>query len=585
MNRYAIYHTPNVPYAYAKNNDTLTVRLRAGKGDLSCCRVYYKCRYDWDSQFNVKDMKLMAQDELFDYYESDLQIEKNRYRYYFELIDMEGNKLYFDERGVSEQELARERELERKEDTAFQYAYIGKADVYDESKWLQESIVYQIFPDRFYNGDKSNDPENTKAWGCEVDRSSMFGGDIKGIIEKLDYLKDLGINLIYLTPVFKSTSNHKYNTTDYFDIDPQFGTIETAKELTAECHKRGIRVLFDAVFNHSGSDFFAFKDLLKNQEKSQYKDWYFPYEYPVSTDKINYYTFANDVASMPKLNTSNPEVKEYLLKVGEYWIKEVGIDGWRLDVADEVDHHFWKAFRERIKKANKDAIIVGEIHHESSSFLSGDEMDSIMNYPFEGAVIDFFAKKTIDAVEFNDILTQNITIYMDSIVRQMWNLVGSHDTKRFLTECDGDIKRMKLAVAFQFTYIGVPYIYYGDEVGMTGGNDPECRGCMIWDEEKQNKDMPKFYKKMVSIRKENKVLVYGSYRNLYLKGNVIVFERYNQSESVMVAINNSDKEAEINIGCTGEAVDLMSDEKIVLGGSLKLAPMKFKIIKRHTLNK
>lgn len=573
MNKYAIYHIPDIPYAYAKNKDTLTVRLRTAKGDLSYCRVYYKCRYDWTNPFNVKDMKLMAQDELFDYYEADLQIGKNRYRYYFELIDRKENKIYFDDRGV------REKDVEIREATAFQYAYIGEADVYDESKWLQESIVYQIFPDRFCNGDKDNDPENTKAWGSEVDRNSLFGGDIKGITEKLDYLKELGINLIYLTPIFKSITNHKYNTTDYFDIDPQFGSIETVKELVEECHKSGIKIIFDAVFNHSGSDFFAFKDLLKNQEKSQYKHWYFPDEYPVSIEKINYYTFAEGAANMPKLNTNNPEVKEYLLGVGEYWIKEIGIDGWRLDVSDEVDHHFWKAFRERIKMINKDAIIIGEIQHEASAFLRGDEMDSIMNYPFKGGMVDFFANKTIDAVKFDNILTKNRTIYMDSIVRQMLNLIGSHDTKRFLSECSEDVIRMKLAIAFQFTYMGVPYIYYGDEVGMAGGDDPESRGCMIWDEEKRNKELLEFYKKMISIRKENKVLTYGDYRNLCLKDNIIVFERSWGSESIITAINNGNEKAEISIDLSGEAQDLMSGEKVILGDRLELAPMQFNIFK------
>ena len=217
----------------------------------------------------------------------------------------------------------------------------------------------------------------------------------------------MGIDLIYLTPIFKSTSNHKYNTADYYDIDPHFGTVELVKELVDKCHERGIRIVFDAVFNHSGSDFFAFEDLLKNQENSKYKDWFFPDEYPVSLDKINYYTFANNVKHMPKLNTSNPEVKDYLLKVGEYWVKEIGIDGWRLDVCDEVDHEFWRAFRKRIKEVNKDAVIVGEIQHEAVSFLNGDELDSIMNYPFKGALVDFFARRSINEKEFDNIITMN----------------------------------------------------------------------------------------------------------------------------------------------------------------------------------
>lgn len=573
MNIHAIFHNTTVPYAYAKDNDTLILRLRTARNDMSRVKVYYKCRYDWQNPFLEEDMKLFAQTDLFDFYEIDVQVEKNRYRYYFELIDREGNKIYLDERGL------REQEVKVPEATAFQYAYIGEADVYQECKWMQEAVVYQIFPDRFCNGDKSNDPENTLEWGQPVSHSSMFGGDIQGIIDKLDYLQDLGINLIYLTPIFKANSNHKYNTTDYYDIDPQFGTVELVKELVKKCHEKGIKILFDAVFNHSGSDFFAFKDLLENQENSKYKDWFFPEGYPVSLDKVNYYTFANNVKHMPKFNTANPEVKEYLLKVGEYWVKEVGIDGWRLDVCDEVDHEFWRAFRKRIKAANKDAVIVGEIMHEAVSFLSGDQLDSIMNYPFKGAMVDFFAKSSISEKEFDNIITMNRVNYMSSITRQLWNLFGSHDTARFLYECGEDIDRMKLAIVFQFCFIGVPYIYYGDEVGITGGDDPLNRACMIWDEDKQNKELLNLYKKLIAIRKENKELVYGDYRPLYLEDKVIIFERNDGKNSMIVAINNNEESYIVNKTFDKKAVDLITGETISLDKGLTLGKREYKILK------
>lgn len=573
MNKHAVYHIVDVPYAYAKDKDTLTVRIRTARNDVKKCKVHYKCRYDWETPFNVKDMPLLFQSELFDYYETDIKVEKNRYRYFFELTDNKGNVIYYDERGFRGEVL-------RKEATGFQYAYIGEADVYKESKWLQEAIVYQIFPDRFYNGDKANDPKNTLKWGEAVTVKSMFGGDLKGIIEKLDYIKDLGVNLLYLTPIFKSTSNHKYNTADYYQIDPSFGTMEEAKQLVEGCHNRGIRIIFDAVFNHSGSDFFAFKDLLEKGENSKYKDWYFPYEYPVSTEKINYYTFANNAAYMPKFNTANVEVKDYLLKVGQYWVKEIGIDGWRLDVCDEVDHQFWKAFRKIVKEANKDAIVIGEIMHEASSFLRGDELDTIMNYPFKGAMVDFFAERKINETQFDNVLTMNRAIYMDSVTRQMWNLIDSHDTSRFLTDCKEEIDRMKLAIVFQFCYIGVPYIYYGDEVGMTGGNDPLCRGCMVWDKGKQNLELLELYKKLINIRKENKALIYGEYKNIYLKDNVIVFERVLNDEKFIVAINNKDEDISINLKLHGQAVDILSGAPIILKDDLKLKGMGYKILKK-----
>jgi len=574
MNKHAIYHITETPYAYGKDLNTLVLRLRTAKDDIKKCNLYYKDRYNFQDPYNSCEMKVKARANLFDYFEAEISVARNRYKYYFELIDLNNNKIYFDERGFSNKVPT------LTQFTAFQFAYLARGDVYKEANWMQESIVYQIFPDRFYNADKSINPRNTEIWGSPVKTESMFGGDIQGIIDKLDYLEELGINLLYLTPIFKSSSNHKYNTADYYDIDPQFGTLSTAKELIKKCHEKGIKIIFDAVFNHSGSDFFAFKDLLDKQEASKYKDWYFIDSYPVSTEKVTYYTFGDDVSAMPKLNTHNKEAREYLLKVGQYWVKEIGIDGWRLDVCDEVDHDFWRAFNKVVKEANKDAVIIGEIQHEASSFLKGDQMDSIMNYPFKFALVDFFANRSISVEKFDDILSFNRTLYMNSITRQLWNLLGSHDTKRFLTECNDNVERMKLAIAFQFCYQGVPYIYYGDEIGLNGADDPACRKCMIWDEQKQNFELFNHYKSMISIRKHNKALIYGDYKTIYCKENILVFERSYNGENVLIAINNSDKQHNVNISLGNIAIDIFTFEEINLKYGLILNPMEFKIFKR-----
>ncbi|NMF04386.1 glycoside hydrolase family 13 protein [Clostridium beijerinckii] len=571
MNKHAIYHILDTPYAYAKDIDTLSVTLRAAKNDIKICNIHYKSRYDWENSFNIKKMKIKDTNNLFDFFSTDISIERNRYRYFFELIDNEGNRFFLDERGL------RGEEIRRKEATAFQYPYIAKPDVYNEEKWLQEAIVYQIFVDRFCNGDKSNDPENVAKWGSEVNETSMFGGDIQGIINKLDYLEDLGVNLLYLTPIFKSSSNHKYNTADYYKIDSQLGNIENVKELVKKCHDKNIKVVFDAVFNHSGADFFAFEDVLLNQEKSKYKDWYFIDSFPVNLEEVNYYTFADNVATMPKFNTHNEEVKNYLLNVAKYWIDEMGIDGWRLDVCDEVDHSFWRDFKKAVKNHKKEAIVIGEIMHEASSFLKGDQLDGIMNYPFKGALVDFFGNRTIDAKMFSEILSINRNIYMDSITRQMWNLIGSHDTQRFLTECGEKIERMKLAIVFQFTYIGVPYIYYGDEVGLNGGEEPQSRKCMIWNQENQNNELLNFYKKFILIRKNNKVLVYGTFKVLYCKGNNIVFEREYKNKKVIVAINNDYESSIISIRINAEVQDIFTLESSFIGTKMYLGPMEFKL--------
>ncbi|MTH54683.1 alpha-glycosidase [Bacillus mangrovi] len=571
MNKYAVYHLPDVPYAYPKDDHTLTVRLRAARGDLKKCVIRYKDRYDWTSSFYIKEMKLKESTGLFAFFEANVQLERNRYRYYFELTDQEGNLLFYDERGF------RTHDLEKNEMTAFQYAYIAEADVYEQPEWHGKSVVYQIFPDRFHNGDPSINPPGTQAWGSEITAASKFGGDLQGIMDKLDYLEDLGVTVVYMTPVFPSSSNHKYNTADYFSIDPQFGSLETAKELIRKCHEKGMKVIFDAVFNHTGSDFFAFKDLLENQENSRYKDWYFADSYPVSEEKINYYTFAVGIPEMPKLNTSNPEVRDYLLNVAEFWIKDAGIDGWRLDVSDEVDHEFWRAFRKRVKAANPEAVIIGEIMHESSAFLKGDQMDSIMNYPFKGAMADFFGTRTILAEEFDDILTYNRTIYMDSVTRQMWNLVGSHDTKRFMTECGEREASMRLAAAFQFAYIGVPYIYYGDELGLSGGEEPQSRNCMIWDEKERNGDLLEFFKKLIHIRKSSKALTSGTYRTLYAKENLFMMMREHEEETILAIFNNRETPAEVTSPASG--TDVLDGAEITEGNVLKMDPLSFKWIR------
>ena len=573
MNKYAVFHVLDTPYSYGKDKNTLIVRVRVARNDVKECYVYYKDRYDWKNPYNKKVMKVVAETELFSYYQTEISVFRNRYRYYFEFIDMNNQVFKYNERGFVNEN------FQYNDMNSFQFPYIAEEDLYADVKWLQEAIVYQIFPDRFCNGDSSINIEGTSDWGKgKVNRRSIYGGDLRGIINKLPYLNELGINLIYLTPIFKSTTNHKYNTEDYFSIDPQFGTIDDAKELVDKAHSLGIRIILDAVFNHSGSDFFAFEDLLEKQEKSQYKDWYFVDKWPVTKAKNRYYTFANGCDNMPKLNTNNKEVREYLLKVGEFWIKEIGIDGWRLDVCDEVGHEFWREFRKRIKAAKSDAIIIGEIMHEANSFLKGDQLDGIMNYPFKNAVIDFFCKSIITSREFLDIMAENRVLYMDNITKQMWNLIGSHDTKRIYNECNGNIKRIKLAIAYQFLYIGVPYIYYGDEVGLDGGDDPQNRKCMIWDSKKQNKELFNFYKDMISIRKSSDIFIHGNFEEVYYKDNIIVFKRILNDEQILVIFNNCEDKVEIELNLKDKGIDLITQETKCLN-KIIIEELSFKIYK------
>lgn len=575
MNKQAIYHIPDVPYAYALDKDTLRITLRVAKNDVKEVKLYYRCRYDFKSSYESINMSLFEENNLLEIYSADIKVFRNRYRYYFEIIDLEGNTHYYDERGYKEDVQDKEQDL-----IAFQYAYIGEADVYDESKWLQEAVVYQIFPDRFCNGDESNNPKNKKVWGDYIDTKSIFGGDLKGIIEKIGYLRELGVTLIYMTPIFMSKSNHKYNINDYYKIDPAFGDTADLKELVEKAHNNGMKVILDGVFNHTGSGFFAFKDVIKNGKDSKYSGWYYIDEFPINQDKVNYYTFANGVRNMPKLNTNNSEVRKYFIDVAKYWIKEADIDGWRFDVCDEVDHRFWREMRIGIKEVKKDAVLIGEIMHEAVSFLRGDQLDSIMNYPFKHAMVDFFAKGIIDSKGLNDTLSMNRYIYMESISRQLWNLFGSHDTARFLTECNGHIEKMKLAIVFQFTYLGVPYIYYGDEVGLDGGDDPQCRKCMMWKEENQNKEVLDHYKKLIKIRRENKALIHGDYECLYEEGNVISFRRKLNNEEIIVIINNDERISEISLNIKGIYVDVCNNITINCNDKVSLEPLSYMILKK-----
>ncbi|WBW95509.1 glycoside hydrolase family 13 protein [Oceanirhabdus sp. W0125-5] len=571
INKHAIYHIADVPYAYGVEKDTLRVRIRVAHDEIDKCEVYFKDRYKGEDEYQVQEIEKRFVTDMFDYFEGEITLPSKKFKYNFKLTGCNREVLYFSERGATE---------EFNKDGGFQFPYICNADMYKSPDWLKEGIVYQIFPDRFCNGDEMNDPEGVLPWGEPVTTQTMFGGDIQGVIDKLDYLDDLGVDIIYFTPVFESTTNHKYNTRDYYKIDPQFGDVETVKELVKKAHEKNIKILFDAVFNHSGRDFFAFEDVIKNGEKSKYKDWFFIHDYPVDIEKINYDTFADSVSEMPKLNTENPEVVDYLLDVSEYWIKEVGIDGWRLDVCNEVDHKFWREFNKRVKKTNPEAIIIGEIMHESSQWLRGDQMDGIMHYPFRELVIDFFAKRKISSQEFIRGLVQNRVLYMDEINRNQFNLLDSHDTERYLTTCKEDINRLKHTMVFQYSYIGVPYIYYGGEVGMVGEGDPDCRRCMIWEEDKQNKEVLDLYKKLNRIRKENKVLIYGEFECLYSDDNVLITKMYNEKDCVITILNNNEEKKSIQCDeLNGNYFDMLAEKEIKFDGKIDLDANEMFMIK------
>ncbi|WP_201006817.1 alpha-glycosidase [Paenibacillus glycanilyticus] len=557
----AIYHRPKQNWAYAYNHTTLHIRIRTKKNDARSVELIAGDKYNWAGTFTVARMSVLSSDALFDYWEASIEPPFRRLRYAFRLTgaNADDETVYMTESGFPA-------ELPDNPNTFFDFPYINPVDVFSPPAWVKDAVFYQIFPERFANGDPSLNPELTEAWGGTPTPTNFFGGDLQGVLDHLDYLAELGINAVYFTPLFEATTNHKYDTENYMQVDRHFGTNEKLKELVEECHKRGIRVLLDAVFNHAGRTFPPFVDLLKNGEKSVYANWFHVREWPLRVEDgiPTYETFAFE-PMMPKLNTENPDVKAYLFNVARYWIEKIGIDGWRLDVANEVDHQFWREFRQAVKSVNPDAYILGEIWHDAMMWLEGDQFDAVMNYPFTNAVLDFFGHQTMGAKAFADAIGKQLAAYPQQVTETAFNLLDSHDTPRLLTICGDEVDSMKLAALFQLTYPGTPCIYYGDEVGMNGEGDPDCRKCMVWEPEQQDQELLAFYKQALALRRKHAALRSADIRFLQAAvgedGGVIVYERRDGDERILVAMNARGREAVAAVPAGGSWVSLLGDEQ------------------------
>jgi neopullulanase len=453
--------------------------------------------------------------------------------------------------------------------------------------WVQDAIFYQIFPDRFARSARNpHDKLTFESWDSPPTGHGFKGGDLYGIAEQLDYLKDLGITALYLNPVFASASNHRYHTFDYYNVDPLLGGNDAMRVLLDKAHKKNVRVVLDGVFNHASRGFWQFHHVLECGEASPYKDWfYFDPErlarrrwgaYPGtgelhalqngedSLKAIGYRAWWN-IPALPKFNTNTPAVREFLLDVAEFWVK-FGIDGWRLDVAEEIDDDtFWQEFRQRVRRINQEAYIVAEIWHESQRWLGGDQFDAIMNYDVTKPAIAFFSNgkldlkvlhqqsnyhgihHSIDAHEFANRIDHNLSLYKSDVTYAQMNLLDSHDTPRFLSCVGGDKASLKLAWLFMFTYPGAPCIYYGDEIGMEGQHDPDCRRSFPWDEGKWDKDLLKYAKELTTLRTRNPVLRRGDYNRLWSADGVYAFSRTFEGKTFVVALNVSESPQEVHV--------------------------------------
>lgn len=498
MNLGAIAHMPDSRYCYCVTPGRFLFRLQTGRDDLAGVKLHYRDKYIPVQLLDtraVTEMKRVAQDGCHDYYEIELDIDVVCLRYFFELVDNDGQQIFYSNCRFL-------REAPEDNDRMFDLPQnLREVERFTVPEWAKNRVVYQIFPARFASSKAVED----KTWyKTPMDAFTDLKGDLKGITDHLDYIRDLGADVVYMTPIFQSRSTHKYDTIDYYTIDPSFGTEADLIALVEKAHSLGLRVMLDGVFNHTAPEFFAFRDLEENWETSPYRDWYYCKGKPVRPKsrmvKPNYKCFSY-FGGMPKLNLDNPQTAEYFVNVALYWLRTAKIDGWRLDVGDEVSHYFWQKFRSAVKREFPDALIVGEVWHYAADFLQGDTWDSVMNYPFLNAAMDFVTTEQISASEFlNELgfLRGNLNNACHEV---LWNLLDSHDTPRALHRCGEDKRKMKLLAAMQLLLPGMPFIYYGDEVGMTGGRDPDCRRGMLWDEKRQDKDMLAYYQKLIAIRK------------------------------------------------------------------------------------
>lgn len=533
----AVFHLNTEEYIYPISRRQLVVRIRTARENIKQCKMVY-----WDRTKPTDKREAVLQccqrEKLFDYFEGDVFFSKiARYqKYYFLLEDKEGKEWYFSTWGVTDATPS---------EGAFEYLYANEGDIVKVPQWAKGVIFYQIFPERFWNGDFDNDPEGCVPWGSKPTRENYMGGDLKGILDKLPYLHQLGVECIYLNPIFEGDFNHKYATTDYFKIDPAFGNEAILKRLVQECHIYGIRIILDGVFNHTGIHFKPFLDILEKQKNSAYRNWYYIAHFPVQVTHYDY-ECVGAYKWMPKLNSSNAEVRRFIIRVMDYWIEKFGIDGWRLDVADEVDYTVWQEANRFLKEKYPDILLIGETWGYGGKMLRGDQMDSVMNYMFRDAVRDYFGQEKIQASEFDSRLNHMLALHKRETNLLMYNLIDSHDTERFLYYCDGNKKKLKLAAAFQFLFPGSPAVYYGDEAGMTGGNDPECRGTMVFSEE-ADEELLDWYRKLCTFRKEYSCLRKGAYRTICVedKENIFGFVRFTDQEILYLLFHNEEKETTI----------------------------------------
>ncbi len=433
--------------------------------------------------------------------------------------------------------------------------------------WVKNAVFYQIFPDRFAQSARLAKPANLQDWGTPPTRYGFMGGDLFGIAEHIDYLTDLGINALYLNPIFVSGANHRYHTDDYYTVDPLLGGNDALDELIRVAHESGVRIVLDGVFNHVGRGFHQFHSIVENDGESPYLDWFTIDDLPLNPygkGPANYLAWWN-LKPLPRLDTDNPVVREYIMQVAEHWLRK-GIDGWRLDVPEEITADgFWEEFRTRVRAINPDAYIVGEIWEDSSDFIvGGTRFDATMNYLLTVDIISFAAGhrldggpispnrvyrrvKPLDAAGYAERIEQSLARYpMDTQLANL-NLLESHDTPRLISSASGNRDSLILSTLLTMTFPGAPCVYYGSEVGVAGSFDPDCRRAFPWNEAKWDMELLEAHRSLIRLRHTHPALRGPNSRTVSADGHLYVFSRWDANEQLLIAVNAGEDTATVSV--------------------------------------
>lgn len=551
IERKAILHIPTSQYAFAQAEHKITIRLRAAKGNLEKCTLYWGDRAYPASpvRFFPKEMQIRWTDAEYDFYEVTLEEIPERLCYYFRLQTGDEWSYYYADLFTKElpDYVLEDGFVVEGRSEYYQYPYILRTEILSIPEWFQNAVVYNIFPDSFASGKETLAKKAGQIYGEDgkIYRACL-GGTLRGIMQNLDYIQNLGFNCLYLNPIFAAGEYHKYDIIDYMHIDPCFGSDEDFMQLTDEAHRRGMHVVIDGVFNHCSWESPFFEDVIAKGRQSHYWNWFYNLPdkvvRPRGQEGPEYACFAYE-PKMPKLNTSNPEVQDYFAGVGRYWVEHFHVDGWRLDVANEIDKNFWRKFRTEVKAANPEAVLIGEVWENASVWLRGDMLDSAMNYDFRKYCRDFFARSVMGAKDFTDSMTDMLLRYPIQISYGQLNLLDSHDVARFYSLCNEDQKKWRLAFVYLMMAPGVPSVFYGDEKLIPGMREPEYRQAMPWSAEPD--ETLDFVKRIIQIRKQY-VNPSDEWHILHAsnESNLLVFERIGKN-CVRICMNAGNEQADI----------------------------------------